>query len=168
VSLQQYRGKYVVMFIYFRDGTFGCSTEQKCFRDAKEDFEKLNGVILGVSRDDESSHQSAVKEHELNFSLLADTDSKITESYGALDNGRVDRCTFIISPEGKVVAIWNRIAGFENHVQEVLGKLKEISSGSSDHKDDKKKRVESAQNEENDEDNEQDGNEEPEDDDDDE
>lgn len=130
VSLQQFRGKYVVLFIYYRDNTFGCSTEQKAFRDLKSEFDKQNAVILGVSRDDTDSHKAAAEEGNLNFSLLADTDGRINRSYGALDDrDRVNRCTFIISPEGKVAAVWARVFGFEKHAQDVLNKLQELSNG---------------------------------------
>jgi len=167
VSLQQFRGQYVVLFIYFKNGTFGCSTEQKCFRDLKEKFDEHNAVILGVSRDDTSSHQAAIEEHNLNFSLITDSNGKISKSYGALDDDdRVVRCTFIISPEGKVVALWPKVFGFERHAQEVLGKLEEIGGGGAEH-DNTKKRGENEENddnEENDEDNEAEDNEDNEDD----
>jgi len=128
-SLQQYKGRYVILFIYFKDGTYGCSCEQKGFNDLKEDFDKHNAIILGVSQDDDSSHKSTVEQQKLKYSLLADTDFKISKSYGALDeNNRVTRCTFIISPTGKVAALWPKIFGFENHAKEVLTKLEELTS----------------------------------------
>jgi len=161
ISLEQFKGQYVILFIFFKDGTFGCSAEQKSFNDLKKEFDKHNAVILGVSRDDESAHKATVEEQNLKYSLLADTDSEISKSYGALDEtNRVTRCTFIISPEGKVVALWPKVFGFETHAQEVLTKLEEISNGSSTKKD--------GENEENDETAGKDENDEGEDEDDDE
>jgi peroxiredoxin Q/BCP len=137
ISLKQYRGKYVVLFIYFRDNTYGCSAEQKSFRDLKSQFDKLNAVILGVSRDNVETHKAAAAEANLNFSLLADTDGKISKSYGALDDtDRVTRCTFIIGPDGKVAAVWGKVFGFTEHAQQVLDKLKEITSGGQETKGD--------------------------------
>jgi alkyl hydroperoxide reductase subunit AhpC len=61
---------------------------------------------------------------------LADTDSKITKSYGALDDDdRVTRSTFIIGPDGKIAAVWGKVFGFNEHAQQVLDKLKEITNG---------------------------------------
>jgi len=128
-SLQQYQGKYVALFIFFRDGTFGCTEQQKAFRDAKEDFDKHNAVIIGVSRDNVQSHQRAIEEHQLNYTLLADTDGTISKDYGALDNDHVTRSTFLISPNGKVAAVWSRVFGFDKHPKEVAQKLEEIVSG---------------------------------------
>jgi peroxiredoxin Q/BCP len=154
-SLQQFRGKYVVLFIYYKDGTFGCAAEQKSFRDLKDKFDKHDAVILGVSRDDTTSHQTAVEENNLNYALLTDTDGKISEAYGALDeNNRLIRSTYIISPEGKVAASWPKVFGFERHAQEVLNKLEEIVNGGTENKDDTKRDGENEENEneENDED----------------
>jgi len=131
VSLQQFKGKYVALFIFFKDGTYGCTEEQKAFRDAKNDFDKHNAVVVGVSRDDVDSHKKAIEEHQLNYTLLADTDASITKAYGAIDNDRVTRSTFLISPEGKIAAVWSRVFGFDKHAQEVVRKLEEVINGDS-------------------------------------
>jgi peroxiredoxin Q/BCP len=150
VSLEQFKGQYVILFIFFKDGTFGCSAEQKSFNDLKKEFDKHNAVILGVSRDDESTHQATVEQQNLKYSLLADTDGEISKSYGALDeNNRVTRCTFIISPEGKVLALWPKVFGFETHPQEVLTKLEEVTNGSSTKKDGEKEDENDEENEKN-------------------
>jgi len=150
-SLQQFRGQYVILFIYFKDATFGCTTEQKGFNDLKEEFDKHNAVVLGVSRDDESSHQAAVEQQNLKYSLLTDSDGKISRSYGALDdNDRITRCSFIISPEGKVAALWPKVFGFEKHAQEVLSKLEELINGKQNDTKKSHQKDDNDENEEND------------------
>jgi len=116
---------------FFKDGTFGCTEEQKAFQKVKEELNKYNAVILGVSRDNVETHKSTIQEHKLTYALLADTDGTITKAYGAIDNERVSRSTFIISPEGKVAAAWARVFGFDKHPQEVVRKLEEIVTGKS-------------------------------------
>jgi len=140
VSLKQYRGKYVVLFIYFKNGTFGCSAEQESFKKLKEEFDKHNAVILGVSQDDTTSHQASIEQNNLNYSLLSDSDGKLIESYGALDpySSRVTRSTFIISPAGKVSALWPQVFGFEKHAQDVLNRLEEIVTGKTENKENTK------------------------------
>jgi len=167
VSLKQFRGKYVVLFIYYQNGSFGCSKEQQAFRDLKEKFDKHNAVIIGLSRDDPASHQSAVEENKLNYTLLTDTEGKITKVYGSLDdNDRVTRSTFIISPEGKVAALWAQVYGFERHPQEVLAKLEEITGGGSKNDDDDDNNEDNAEEEENEAEDNEDGDDQEEDDDD--
>jgi peroxiredoxin Q/BCP len=130
-SLDQFKGQYVALFIFFKDGTYGCTEEQKSFRDAKDAFDKHNAIVLGVSRDNAESHQRAIEENQLNYTLLADTEGVITKAYGAIDNDRVTRSTFLISPEGKIAAVWGRVMGFDKHGQEVASKLEEIATGKS-------------------------------------
>jgi len=148
-SLEQYRGNYVVLFIFYKDGTYGCSEVQKAFRDAKSQFDKNNAVILGVSRDDVETHQKAIAEDRLNFTLLADTDGAISKAYGAIENDRVTRCTFLISPDGKVAAVWSTIYAFDKHPTEVARKLEEIKTGKASDNESKKNTDENEENEEN-------------------
>jgi len=154
-SLQQYQGKYVALFIFFKDGTFGCTEQQKAFRDAKNDFDKHNAVIVGVSRDSVQSHQRAIEENQLNYTLLADTEGAISKAYGALDNDRVTRSTFLISPNGKIVAVWGKVFGFDKHPRDVAQKLEEIATGKAsdddnDNDEEEPKAKHSDENEEND------------------
>ena len=72
VSLTDFAGeKYVVLYFYPKDATPGCTTQACDFRDAYEDFSKLNAVVLGVSPDNEASHEKFIGKHGLPFSLTS-------------------------------------------------------------------------------------------------
>ena len=132
VSLEQYRGKYVVLYFYPKDATPGCTTEACDFRDAYEDFSALNAVILGVSPDDDKKHTKFIAKHGLPFSLLVDSDNAVSEQYGVWVlkkmYGReymgIERSTFLIDPQGKVVGEWRKVK-VKGHIQELLSTLQQ-------------------------------------------
>jgi peroxiredoxin Q/BCP len=83
VALKDYRGKDVVLFFYPKDDTPGCTKEACGFRDLWKDIDKQGAVVLGVSPDDESSHQKFASKYKLPFTLLCDPDKKVMTLYGA-------------------------------------------------------------------------------------
>jgi peroxiredoxin Q/BCP len=83
VKLSDFRGKRVVLFFYPKDNTSGCTTQACGFRDNYPVIEEKNAVVLGVSPDDEKSHQSFKSKYDLPFTLLVDADHKVAETYGA-------------------------------------------------------------------------------------
>ncbi len=107
-KLSDYRGKRVILYFYPKDNTPGCTKEACSLRDEKENFEGINAVIIGVSRDSAESHQRFIKNQNLNFTLLSDSDHSVMEQYGAWGEKKmygkttlgVIRCTYIINPEG--------------------------------------------------------------------
>jgi len=128
IRLEDFRGKWVVLYFYPKDDTPGCTMEAKGFEELREEFERENAVILGVSRDDEKSHKSFCTKYGLNFHLLADKDGKIIEEYKAKGVIFTKRMTYLIDPEGKIAFVWKKVnpAG---HAKEVLEKLREIKYG---------------------------------------
>ncbi len=82
ISLEDYRGKKVVLYFYPKDSTPGCTTEACDFRDATQAFEENNTVILGVSADSQKRHQNFIAKYELPFQLLSDVDHEVCEQYG--------------------------------------------------------------------------------------
>ena len=82
VNLSDFTGKKVVLYFYPKDDTPGCTAQACNLRDNYEALLKSGFVVLGVSVDDEKSHQKFAKKYELPFPLLADTDHKIVEAYG--------------------------------------------------------------------------------------
>ena len=82
VSLSAYRGRPVVVYFYPRDHTSGCTTQACGIRDAWGEFERAGAVVLGISPDSASSHQRFRADYELPFTLLADPDHSVAESYG--------------------------------------------------------------------------------------
>lgn len=130
VSLSDFRGKYVVLYFYPRDNTPGCTQEAIDFRDAMQELEANNAVVLGVSPDSLKSHEKFSAKHGLPFLLLSDEDHQIAERYGVWQlkkmAGRtyygIVRSTFLIDPEGRLLRQWRNVK-VKGHVQEVLQAL---------------------------------------------
>jgi len=127
VSLSDYKGKTVVLYFYPKDDTPGCTAEACDFRDNYQGLLEKDIVVLGVSTDDEKSHQKFVTKHNLPFTLLADTDQKIVNDYGVWAEknmygkkymGTV-RTTFIIDGDGKIAHIIKKV-DTKNSTQQVL------------------------------------------------
>ena len=120
-SLEDYRGKTVVVYFYPKDETPGCTKEACSFRDHFTEFEKRDAVVLGVSADDSASHQAFRTHHNLPFTLVPDPGGAIAQSYGVYNESRkmAMRETFIVDPEGKVEKVF-RDVDVDAHAQEVL------------------------------------------------
>jgi peroxiredoxin Q/BCP len=138
VCLEDFRGKWLVLYFYPRDNTAGCTREAKEFSALKDDFTAANAVILGVSKDSVKSHQNFIQKQELTITLLSDEDTGVHQQYGVWrmkkNYGKeymgTVRSTFLIDPEGVVVKVWDnvRTAG---HAGEVLIQLKGIKESKS-------------------------------------
>lgn len=94
----------VLLYFYPKDNTPGCTKEACGLRDRMGDLKTDGVTVLGVSRDNEASHQKFIADQHLNFSLLADVDGKITEAYGAAMTGRPisRRVSFLIGRDGVI------------------------------------------------------------------
>jgi thioredoxin-dependent peroxiredoxin len=114
ISLNTYKGKWVVLYFYPKDMSQGCTIEAHNFQNAMDDFAKKNAVILGVSVDSAESHQQFCAKDGLTFHLLADTEHKVTTAYGSLTerngNQMALRNTFLINPEGKIAQVWTKVS----------------------------------------------------------
>ncbi|MDQ0231766.1 thioredoxin-dependent thiol peroxidase [Metabacillus malikii] len=132
VSLEDYRGKYVVLYFYPKDMTPGCTTEACDFRDEHQSFAELNAVIVGVSPDPQEKHQKFKEKHNLPFQLLVDEEHKLADEFGVWKLKKnfgkeymgIERSTFIINPEGKIVKEWRKVK-VKDHVQDALQYIKE-------------------------------------------
>src|SRR5271169_216990 len=126
VSLKDYRGKWVVLYFYPKDRTPGCTREAHNFQADQTKYAERNAVVLGVSVDSVDSHKNFCAKEGLNFKLLADTDHKVSDSYGSLTNlGLVKfaaRHTFLIDPAGKVAKAYSSVDPVQ-HSGEVLAEL---------------------------------------------
>lgn len=113
ISLDQYHGKWVVLYFYPRDMTSGCTIEAHKFQDALPQFEAKNAVVLGVSVDSTNSHQQFCTKDGLTFHLLSDTGHKVVSAYGSLGGfaGVViaNRNTFLIDPKGDIAKVWVKV-----------------------------------------------------------
>ncbi len=129
VSLNQYRGRWVVLYFYPKDQTRGCTIEAHNFEMDQPQYLQRNAVVLGVNLDSVDSHKRFCINQSLNFHLLADTDRTVTKDYGSLLNlGFVKlamRHTFIIDPFGKIAKVFANVDP-GNHSAEVLSALDEL------------------------------------------
>jgi len=133
--LNEFRGKWVVLYFYPKDNTSGCTREAKEFTEKKEEFEKMNAVIIGISKDSEKSHERFIEKHDLNILLLSDTEHEVMDlyevwgkkkNYGREYFGTI-RSTFLIDPEGRIVKKWKNVR-VKGHVDEVLEAVKKEKS----------------------------------------
>ena len=130
---KDFDGKNLVIYFYPKDSTPGCTTEGQDFRDNYKNFKKLNTEILGVSRDSVKSHENFKLKQSFPFELLSDPDEKMCKSFDVMKMksmyGReymgVDRSTFLINKEGKVVKEWRSVK-VKGHVDEVLEETKNL------------------------------------------
>ncbi len=131
-ELNDYHGKWVVLYFYPKDDTPGCTTQACEFRDNIFAFNKLGAVILGISVDDVASHKQFAEEHSLPFTLLADSTKETAKTYGVLRSALglmeiASRETFIIDPEGRVAKHYASVDP-KGHSQMVLADLKVLQS----------------------------------------
>ena len=133
ISNKDFLGKNLVIYFYPKDSTPGCTTEGQDFRDNYKTFKKLNTDILGVSRDSVKSHENFKQKQSFPFELLSDPKEimckafdvmKLKSMYGKEYIG-VDRSTFLISSEGKIIKEWRSVK-VKGHVNEVLDEVKKL------------------------------------------
>ena len=133
ICLRDLKGKWIVLYFYPKDNTPGCTTEAIDFTQALVDFNSLNATILGVSADSTKKHRNFIEKKDLAITLLSDEDTSMMQEYGVWrlkkNYGKeymgIVRTTFIIDPDGKIVAIWNNVR-VKEHVQKVKEKLQKL------------------------------------------
>jgi peroxiredoxin Q/BCP len=132
-SLEDYKGKTVVLYFYPRDDTPGCTKEACGFRDQNSTLKKADAVVLGVSKDSIDSHNKFAGKYKLPFTLLSDPKTEVMKKYGAFGKkmmygkeiqGTI-RSTVVIGPKGDVLKHWTTVKKAEAHPDEVLAFLKE-------------------------------------------
>lgn len=133
VKLSDFKGKWIVLYFYPRDNTPGCTIEAIDFSARKNEFEKLNAIVFGVSKDSCASHQKFTEKKDLTINLLSDENSRIQKLYdvwkpkkmmGREFLGTV-RTTFLINPDGEIEKIWNKVKS-KAHAEAVLEYLKSL------------------------------------------
>jgi peroxiredoxin Q/BCP len=129
VSLHDFKGRWVVLYFYPKDMTPGCTIEAHNFQRDLEKYNALNAVILGVSLQDEKSHQEFCAKESLTFKLLADTKKEVSEKYDSVMNFGVvqlsARHTFLIDPNGVVRKVWTEV-DVKKHSDDVLATMEEL------------------------------------------
>lgn len=130
-DLSDFKGKKVILYFYPRDDTPGCTIEACSFRDNIKKLKNKNIEVLGISNDNQISHEKFSKKFRLPFKLLCDTDKKVSKAYGIYEKksfmGReymgITRSTFIIDKNGKIEKIFYKVNP-EKHIDEIYCTLK--------------------------------------------
>lgn len=126
-SLKDYKGRWVVLYFYPKDDTPGCTKQACSFRENGDIYKKMGIQVFGVSIDDETSHKAFAEKFKLPFLLLADTDTKLSQEYGAFSNGKYsDRFTYIIKPDQTIGHIFKKVS-VDIHAQEVLEAIEKVN-----------------------------------------
>lgn len=131
-KLSDLRGKKVVLYIYPKDDTSGCTKEAQGFSERAADFAKAGAVVVGLSKDSPKSHDKFKAKYGLDLLLASDEDSAVMTAYGAWQEksmyGRkymgADRSTFLIGPDGVLERVWRSVK-VPGHVDDVLRALQE-------------------------------------------
>jgi peroxiredoxin Q/BCP len=131
VSLDQLKGKWVVLYFYPKDFTSGCTVEAHNFQRDIDKYTQKNAVIVGISVDNVDSHKSFCTKEGLNFKLLADSSHSVVEKYGSIMeyNGMIlaARNTFLIDPTGVIRKVYLKVSP-QGHSEEVLADLQQLQS----------------------------------------
>jgi peroxiredoxin Q/BCP len=133
-SLEDYQGKWVILYFYPRDDTPGCTKEACGFRDMTEAFTQKNAVILGVSKDSVSSHKKFSDKFSLSFSLLSDENLETIKAYEAWGKKKfmgkvfdgIMRSTVLIDPHGNIVKRYEKVDPVV-HASEILSDIETLS-----------------------------------------
>ncbi len=134
-SLDQYKGKTVVLYFYPKDNTPGCTKEACGFRDLGASLKNSGAVVLGVSKDSVEAHKKFAAKYKLPFTLLTDPDGTVMKKYGAFGKkmmygkevqGTI-RSTVVIGAKGEVLRHWPSVKNAEAHPAEVAEYLRQQS-----------------------------------------
>jgi peroxiredoxin Q/BCP len=131
--LEDYKGKWVVMYFYPKDMTSGCTVEAMEFTANKGEFAKMGAEIVGVSADSPERHQRFTEKNDLDITLLSDPEHQVLEPYGAWGEKRmygktsmgIIRSTVLVDPDGKVAHVWPKVKA-KGHADAVKEKLAEL------------------------------------------
>ena len=130
ISLHDFKGKWVVLYFYPKDGTTGCTIEAHNFQRDIAKYAQKSAVIVGVSVDSASSHQEFCAKQGLTFKLLADTEKTVSRQYSSLTSllgYKISaRNTFLVNPEGKIAKVWTGVSP-SRHSAEVLAALTQLA-----------------------------------------
>lgn len=131
-SLSDYRGRWVIVYFYPKDDTPGCTVEACSLRDARDELASMGAEIIGISKDDASSHEKFKSKHLLNFTLLTDPEARTINDYEAwgkkqFGNEGILRKTFIIDPKGIVAKVYGRVTP-AGHGEQIVHELEQLQA----------------------------------------
>ncbi|HKU44697.1 MAG TPA: peroxiredoxin [Polyangiales bacterium] len=131
VSLESYRGKYVVVYFYPKSFTLFCTRETIAFRDAASELRALGAEVIGISTDPLDTQCKFAEHYQTSFPILSDPDGAIAREYGVMFPvlPRVKRVTFIIDPEGRIAARFHHEVMWHKHIDDALEFLRAQKPG---------------------------------------
>lgn len=118
-TLSDYRGQHVVVYFYPKDDTPGCTKEACNFRDHHETFVKQSIQVFGISYDSPESHKMFKEKYHLPFTLLSDTNKKVSKAYGAKGLFFPNRITFLIDEQGTILKVYEKVS-VTTHGEDIL------------------------------------------------
>lgn len=131
-ALQDFQGKWLVLYFYPKDDTPSCTQEACAFRDDLNQLTELGAAVVGISVDDSDSHAEFAKKYHLPFPLLADKSGQVADSYGALLNLGImklaRRFTFLIDPQGNIGKVYLTVET-SRHSKDIIADLKTLTTG---------------------------------------
>ena len=127
------KGKKLVLYFYPKDNTPGCTTESNEFQGLKDEFEKLNTKILGISKDSIKSHEKFKDKYNFSFDLISDESEEICKAFDVIKEKNmygkkylgIERSTFLIDEDNKLIAEWRKVKA-KGHAQIVLDHIADI------------------------------------------
>lgn len=133
ISIKDFTGKWIILYFYPKDNTSGCTIQAKDFTEMIEEFDEMGCVILGVSPDSPSSHQSFIEKQSLGITLLCDPDKEVLKQYNAWGKKKmygkeydgVKRSTILIDPDGNIAKIYENVKA-KDHASILKADLKEL------------------------------------------
>ena len=134
-SLADAAGKYLILYFYPKDDTPSCTKEAIGFSEESAALDAQNAMVVGVSRDTVKKHDKFVGKYDLRIPLISDEEGSLCEAFGTWVEksmyGKtymgIERATFLISPDGKVLHMWRKVK-VSGHVEEVLAQLQSLKS----------------------------------------
>jgi len=125
LGLDDFAGRWLVLYFYPRDFTSGCTLEARGFQQDLPLFEEAGAAVVGVSADDGASHASFCSSEGLGFPLLSDGSGEVSRRYGSWISPFSQRHTFLVDPQGVLQARWTAVRP-AGHSQEVLTVLRDL------------------------------------------
>jgi thioredoxin-dependent peroxiredoxin len=133
VSLQDFNGRWLVLYFYPKDNTPGCTTQAIDFTSKLAEFHSVNTEIVGISTDSIASHEKFITKHNLKITLLSDPEHQIADLYQVWQLKKfmgkeymgIVRSTFLIDPTGNIAHIWSSVK-VKNHAEAVFSQLNQV------------------------------------------
>jgi thioredoxin-dependent peroxiredoxin len=109
VSLEDYRGRKLLVYFYPEADTPGCTTQSCDVRDHRQEFAELGVDVVGISPDEPDKQLAFDRKYDLAFPLLADTDHAVAEAWGTWRDGDIVRSSFVVDEDGRIEGVWYKV-----------------------------------------------------------